>query len=106
MLRIRNVQLSAQQDYAWSGQLSKSTVENSDSAQNPRSMSVMGIFQQLLWNVTVVVFGFCTVEVPSQQPDKSIDGKEQHRDLTMCWGDSCTKIDSARKICAVCERTS
>ena len=26
------------------------------------------------------------------------------RDLQMCWGDSCTKIDSARKICADCER--
>jgi hypothetical protein len=24
------------------------------------------------------------------------------RDLQMCWGDSCTKIDSVRKICADC----
>jgi hypothetical protein len=40
------------------------------------------------------------------QHRKEIDRKYDFvvRDLPMCWGDSCTKIDSARKICADCRK--
>jgi hypothetical protein len=38
---------------------------------------------------------------------KEIDRKYDYRfATTMCWGDSCTKNDSARKSCADCGRTS
>jgi Photoprotection regulator fluorescence recovery protein len=38
------------------------------------------------------------------QRRKEIDRKYDFRGsrLTICWGNSCTKIDSARKICADC----
>ena len=42
------------------------------------------------------------------QRRKEIDRKYDYRfrNSRMCWGDSCTKSDSVRKICADCGKTS